>query len=154
MCSAWWGGAWHKDSVFIVLWIPVSGSAPSGPAPGITHSICFAWSVVFLQWIVFSVTISRCCRLSLLQSLVQPDSLKLDWLLLAVSHDAPLPTNTVDLDGNPRWLILVLCYMYLVFWHMYWAGITPRSVPPLRISVWILKKNKNKNIRTDPATHP
>lgn len=41
-------------------------------------------------------------RLSLLQSLVQPESLKLDWLLLAVSHDAPLPTNTVDPDGNPR----------------------------------------------------
>ncbi|XP_056383815.1 BLOC-2 complex member HPS5 isoform X2 [Hyla sarda] len=41
-------------------------------------------------------------RLSLLQSLVQPECLKLDWLLLAVSHDAPHPSNTVDPDGNPR----------------------------------------------------
>ncbi|CAN2391027.1 Hermansky-Pudlak syndrome 5 [Pristimantis euphronides] len=41
-------------------------------------------------------------RSSLLQSLLQPESLKLDWLLLAVSHDAPQPTNTVDPDGNPR----------------------------------------------------
>ncbi|XP_069821224.1 BLOC-2 complex member HPS5 [Dendropsophus ebraccatus] len=41
-------------------------------------------------------------RSSLLQSLVQPESLKLDWLLLAVSHDAPHPSNTIDPDGNPR----------------------------------------------------
>ncbi|KAM3920758.1 BLOC-2 complex member HPS5 [Leptodactylus fuscus] len=41
-------------------------------------------------------------RSSLLQSLAQSESLKLDWLLLAVSHDAPHPTNTVDPDGNPR----------------------------------------------------
>ncbi|XP_075044498.1 BLOC-2 complex member HPS5 [Mixophyes fleayi] len=41
-------------------------------------------------------------RSPLLQTLVQPESLKLDWLLLAVSHDAPHSTNTVDADGTPR----------------------------------------------------
>ncbi|XP_053576637.1 BLOC-2 complex member HPS5 [Bombina bombina] len=41
-------------------------------------------------------------RLSLLQTLAQPESLKLDWLLLAVSHDAPQTKNTVDPEGNPR----------------------------------------------------
>ncbi|KAG9467996.1 hypothetical protein GDO78_013900 [Eleutherodactylus coqui] len=41
-------------------------------------------------------------RLPLLQSLLQPESLKLDWLLLAVTHDAPHPTITADPDGNPR----------------------------------------------------
>ncbi|XP_075423794.1 BLOC-2 complex member HPS5 isoform X1 [Ascaphus truei] len=41
-------------------------------------------------------------RSSLLQSLVQPESLKLDWLLLAVSHDAPQTQNTLDDAGNPR----------------------------------------------------
>ncbi|XP_063802410.1 BLOC-2 complex member HPS5 [Pseudophryne corroboree] len=41
-------------------------------------------------------------RPSLLQSLAQPESLKLDWLLLAVSHDAPHSTNTVDSEGFPR----------------------------------------------------
>ncbi|XP_073514306.1 BLOC-2 complex member HPS5 [Phyllobates terribilis] len=40
-------------------------------------------------------------RLSLLQSLAQPEALKLDWLLLSVCHDAPLPSNTIDPNGNP-----------------------------------------------------
>ncbi|PIO22440.1 hypothetical protein AB205_0076780, partial [Aquarana catesbeiana] len=41
-------------------------------------------------------------RLFLLQSLAQPESLKLDWLQLAVSHDAPHSSSTVDSTGNPR----------------------------------------------------
>ncbi|KAM8938756.1 BLOC-2 complex member HPS5 [Pelodytes ibericus] len=41
-------------------------------------------------------------RLSLLQSLAQPESLKLDWLLLALTHDAPRTENTLDDAGNPR----------------------------------------------------
>ncbi|XP_063293418.1 BLOC-2 complex member HPS5 [Pelobates fuscus] len=41
-------------------------------------------------------------RLSFLQSLVQPESLKLDWLLLALTHDAPQTNNTLDDAGNPR----------------------------------------------------
>ncbi|KAM4018233.1 BLOC-2 complex member HPS5 isoform 2-T2 [Anomaloglossus baeobatrachus] len=41
-------------------------------------------------------------RLSLLQSLAQPESLKLDWFLLATCHDAPHPSNTIDPNGNPR----------------------------------------------------
>ncbi|NXH92735.1 HPS5 protein, partial [Edolisoma coerulescens] len=38
----------------------------------------------------------------LLRSLLQPESVRLDWLCLAVSHDAPQRTNTLDEEGNPR----------------------------------------------------
>ncbi|NXG80479.1 HPS5 protein, partial [Baryphthengus martii] len=38
----------------------------------------------------------------LLRSLLQPESVRLDWLCLAVSHDAPQRANTVDVEGNPR----------------------------------------------------
>ncbi|NWW71344.1 HPS5 protein, partial [Climacteris rufus] len=38
----------------------------------------------------------------LLRSLLQPESVRLDWLCLAVSHDAPQKENTVDEEGNPR----------------------------------------------------
>ncbi|XP_072721548.1 BLOC-2 complex member HPS5 isoform X2 [Ciconia boyciana] len=41
-------------------------------------------------------------RSSLLRSLLQPESVRLDWLCLAVSHDAPQRANTVDVEGNPR----------------------------------------------------
>ncbi|KAK1212913.1 HPS5 protein, partial [Pygoscelis papua] len=41
-------------------------------------------------------------RSSLLRSLLQPESVRLDWLCLAVSHDAPQRANTVDEEGNPR----------------------------------------------------
>ncbi|NXA19532.1 HPS5 protein, partial [Ibidorhyncha struthersii] len=41
-------------------------------------------------------------RSSLLRSLLQPESVRLDWLCLAVSHDAPQRANTVDAEGNPR----------------------------------------------------
>ncbi|NXH17167.1 HPS5 protein, partial [Bucco capensis] len=41
-------------------------------------------------------------RSSLLRSVLQPESVRLDWLCLAVSHDAPQRTNTVDEEGNPR----------------------------------------------------
>ncbi|XP_074128643.1 BLOC-2 complex member HPS5 isoform X1 [Sminthopsis crassicaudata] len=41
-------------------------------------------------------------RLCFLESLLQPESLKLDWLLLAVTHDAPERTYTVDDKGCPR----------------------------------------------------
>ncbi|XP_004851585.1 Hermansky-Pudlak syndrome 5 protein isoform X1 [Heterocephalus glaber] len=41
-------------------------------------------------------------RSSFLESLLQPESLRLDWLLLAVSHDAPPSTSTVDDEGYPR----------------------------------------------------
>lgn len=39
---------------------------------------------------------------SFLEFLLQPESLRLDWLLLAVSHDAPPRTLTVDDEGHPR----------------------------------------------------
>ncbi|NWR49052.1 HPS5 protein, partial [Regulus satrapa] len=38
----------------------------------------------------------------LLRSLLQPESVRLDLLCLAVSHDAPQRANTVDEEGNPR----------------------------------------------------
>ncbi|XP_051004553.1 BLOC-2 complex member HPS5 [Acomys russatus] len=41
-------------------------------------------------------------RPSFLEFLLQPESLRLDWLLLAVSHDAPPSTSTVDDEGHPR----------------------------------------------------
>ncbi|XP_042763337.1 Hermansky-Pudlak syndrome 5 protein isoform X3 [Panthera leo] len=41
-------------------------------------------------------------RPSFLESLLQPESLRLDWLLLAVTHDAPPSTSTMDDEGNPR----------------------------------------------------
>ncbi|XP_077617230.1 BLOC-2 complex member HPS5 isoform X2 [Crocuta crocuta] len=41
-------------------------------------------------------------RPSFLESLLQPESLRLDWLLLALSHDAPPSTSTMDDEGNPR----------------------------------------------------
>ncbi|NWX47649.1 HPS5 protein, partial [Steatornis caripensis] len=41
-------------------------------------------------------------RSSLVRSLLQPESVRLDWLCLAVSHDAPQRANTVDAEGNPR----------------------------------------------------
>lgn len=41
-------------------------------------------------------------RSSFLESLLQPESLRLDWLLLAVSHDAPPSTSTMDDEGHPK----------------------------------------------------
>ncbi|XP_014440043.1 Hermansky-Pudlak syndrome 5 protein [Tupaia chinensis] len=41
-------------------------------------------------------------RSAFLESLLQPESLRLDWLLLAVSHDAPPSTRTMDDEGYPR----------------------------------------------------
>ncbi|NXX86727.1 HPS5 protein, partial [Urocolius indicus] len=41
-------------------------------------------------------------RSALLRSLLQPESVRLDWLCLAVSCDAPQRANTVDAEGNPR----------------------------------------------------
>ncbi|XP_042638628.1 Hermansky-Pudlak syndrome 5 protein [Orycteropus afer afer] len=41
-------------------------------------------------------------RLSFLESLLQPESLRLHWLQLAVSHDAPPSTSTTDDEGYPR----------------------------------------------------
>ncbi|XP_070813536.1 BLOC-2 complex member HPS5 [Pituophis catenifer annectens] len=40
-------------------------------------------------------------RLSFLRALLHPDSLQLEWLCLAMSHDAPHKTSTMDAQGNP-----------------------------------------------------
>lgn len=42
-------------------------------------------------------------RLSFLQSLLEPESLKQDWLELALTHDAPQHCDTLTPDGQPRW---------------------------------------------------
>lgn len=41
-------------------------------------------------------------RLSFLQSLLEPESQKQDWLELALSHDAPQRCDTMTPEGNPR----------------------------------------------------
>ncbi|XP_072475741.1 BLOC-2 complex member HPS5 isoform X3 [Notamacropus eugenii] len=55
-------------------------------------------------------------RLYFLESLLQPESLKLDWLLLAVTHDAPERTCTMDDEGHPRSHshLLTWGYSYLI----------------------------------------
>lgn len=42
-------------------------------------------------------------RLSFLQSLLEPESLRQDWLELALTHDAPQHCDTMTPDGQPRW---------------------------------------------------
>ncbi|XP_059191526.1 Hermansky-Pudlak syndrome 5 protein [Centropristis striata] len=42
-------------------------------------------------------------RLSFLQSLLEPESLRQDWLELALTHDAPQRCDTLTPDGQPRW---------------------------------------------------
>lgn len=41
-------------------------------------------------------------RLSFLQSLFEPESLRQDWLELALTHDAPQRCDTLTADGQPR----------------------------------------------------
>lgn len=42
-------------------------------------------------------------RLPFLQSLLEPESLRQDWLELALTHDAPQRCDTLTPDGLPRW---------------------------------------------------
>ncbi|XP_046890458.1 Hermansky-Pudlak syndrome 5 protein isoform X2 [Hypomesus transpacificus] len=42
-------------------------------------------------------------RLAFLGSLLQPESLRQDWLQLALSHNAPQHSDTLTSDGHPRW---------------------------------------------------
>ncbi|XP_022611634.1 Hermansky-Pudlak syndrome 5 protein isoform X1 [Seriola dumerili] len=42
-------------------------------------------------------------RLSFLQCLLEPESLRQDWLELALTHDAPQHCDTLTPDGQPRW---------------------------------------------------
>ncbi|XP_072242069.1 Hermansky-Pudlak syndrome 5 protein [Leuresthes tenuis] len=42
-------------------------------------------------------------RLSFLQSLLEPESLRQEWLELALTHDAPQRCDTLTPDGQPRW---------------------------------------------------
>ena len=48
-----------------------------------------------LTFILFS-------RLSFLQSLLEPESLRQDWLELALTHDAPQRCDTLTPNGEPR----------------------------------------------------
>ncbi|XP_029010017.1 Hermansky-Pudlak syndrome 5 protein isoform X2 [Betta splendens] len=42
-------------------------------------------------------------RLLFLQSLLEPESLRQNWLELALTHDAPQRCDTLTPDGKPRW---------------------------------------------------
>ncbi|XP_044050309.1 Hermansky-Pudlak syndrome 5 protein [Siniperca chuatsi] len=42
-------------------------------------------------------------RSSFLQSLLEPESLRQDWLELALTHDTPRRCDTLTPDGHPRW---------------------------------------------------
>ncbi|KAM9754373.1 BLOC-2 complex member HPS5 [Menidia menidia] len=42
-------------------------------------------------------------RLSFLQSLLDPESLRQEWLELALTHDAPQRCDTMTPEGQPRW---------------------------------------------------
>ncbi|XP_077372756.1 BLOC-2 complex member HPS5 isoform X1 [Festucalex cinctus] len=42
-------------------------------------------------------------RLSFLQSLLEPESLRQEWLELALTHDAPQRCDTLTPEGQPRW---------------------------------------------------
>ncbi|KAF3688743.1 Hermansky-Pudlak syndrome 5 protein [Channa argus] len=42
-------------------------------------------------------------RLLFLQALLEPESLRQDWLELALTHDAPQHCDTLTPDGQPRW---------------------------------------------------
>nr|XP_057931098.1 Hermansky-Pudlak syndrome 5 protein [Doryrhamphus excisus] len=42
-------------------------------------------------------------KLSFLQSLLDPESLRQEWLELALTHDAPQSCDTLTPDGQPRW---------------------------------------------------
>ncbi|XP_019712524.1 BLOC-2 complex member HPS5 isoform X1 [Hippocampus comes] len=42
-------------------------------------------------------------RLSFLQSLLEPESLRQEWFELALSHDAPQQRDTMTPEGQPRW---------------------------------------------------
>uniref|UniRef100_A0A672GM99 Hermansky-Pudlak syndrome 5 protein homolog n=1 Tax=Salarias fasciatus TaxID=181472 RepID=A0A672GM99_SALFA len=51
----------------------------------------------------FLAYLDNLVQLSFLQSLLEPESLRQDWLLLALTHDAPQRCDTLTPDGNPRW---------------------------------------------------
>lgn len=52
--------------------------------------------------LLLNFTFTTSCRLSFLQSLLEPESLRQDWLELALTHDAPQRCDTLTPDGQPR----------------------------------------------------
>uniref|UniRef100_A0A4W4GJI5 Hermansky-Pudlak syndrome 5 protein homolog n=1 Tax=Electrophorus electricus TaxID=8005 RepID=A0A4W4GJI5_ELEEL len=51
-------------------------------------------------------------RLSFLGSLLQPETLRQDWLELALTHDAPQKDDTLTTDGHPKWHAHYFCWGY------------------------------------------
>uniref|UniRef100_A0A8B9K141 Hermansky-Pudlak syndrome 5 protein homolog n=1 Tax=Astyanax mexicanus TaxID=7994 RepID=A0A8B9K141_ASTMX len=51
-------------------------------------------------------------RLSFLGSLLQPETLRQDWLELALTHDAPQREDTLTADGQPKWRSHYFCWGY------------------------------------------
>ncbi len=58
--------------------------------------------VVFLFLNISKQLFLSSARLSFLGSLLQPETLRRDWLELALSHDAPQKDDTLTADGQPR----------------------------------------------------
>ncbi|XP_072528387.1 Hermansky-Pudlak syndrome 5 protein [Salminus brasiliensis] len=51
-------------------------------------------------------------RLSFLGSLLQPETLRQDWLELALTHDSPQREDTLTADGQPKWHSHYFCWGY------------------------------------------
>ncbi|XP_076846999.1 BLOC-2 complex member HPS5 [Brachyhypopomus gauderio] len=51
-------------------------------------------------------------RLSFLGSLLQPETLRQDWLELALTHDAPQRDDALTTDGHPKWHSHYFCWGY------------------------------------------
>lgn len=56
--------------------------------------------------LLLNLTFMSSSRLSFLQSLLEPESLRQDWLELALTHDAPQRCDTLTPDGQPRFVQL------------------------------------------------
>lgn len=57
---------------------------------------------LWIWWHFFELTWIISHRLPFLQSLLEPESLRQDWLVLALTHDAPQCCDTQTPDGKPR----------------------------------------------------
>lgn len=68
---------------------------------------------------LLSFTLITSCRSSFLQSLLEPESLRQDWLELALTHDAPQHCDTLTPDGQPRSDSFFFSCSHLVQYHGY-----------------------------------
>lgn len=59
-----------------------------------------------------SLWVSIPSRLTFLQSLLDPETLRQDWLQMALTHDAPQLCDTLTPDGQPRYGALCVSHKY------------------------------------------